>query len=99
MLKWARERVRMLLLHQAGHEDAIALGSTDVQASLIIAAEAQRATRRLVAISSAGFDSLAARNTLEKREYAPIRAPMSPRRPGVAARWKEQNRVPFQNMQ
>ena len=98
MLKWARERVRMLLLHQAGHEDTIALGSPDVQSYPIMAAGAQRATRRLVAISSAGIDSLAACNMSGKREYGPTRATMSPRRPGVAARWKEQNRVHLQNV-
>ena len=88
----------MLILHQAGSEDAIALAGTDVQPSQIIAAEAQRATRRLVAISSAGLDALSARNLLGKREYAPTRATLSPRRPGMDARWKEQNRLHLQNM-
>ncbi len=104
MLKWAKQKVRVLILHQAGDENAIASANTDVPQSLMIAAAAQRATNRLVAISSAGFDALAlsnnSRNSSRRVLAAPAtvaaRATLAPRRPGVHARWKEQNRVPFQ---
>lgn len=102
MLKWAKQKVRVLILHQAGDEDAIASANTDAPQATMIAAAAQRATNRLVAISSAGFDALAMRNNSRNVLAAPatvaVRATMSPRRPGVHARWKEQNRVPFQNL-
>ena len=88
----------MLMLHQAGHEDAMAAAGSDSASSLMIADAAQRATKRLVAISSAGFDPMAVRELLRTPVYAPTRTVASPRRPGVHARWKEQNRVPFQNM-
>ena len=98
MMKWARERVCMLMLHQVGHEDAMAAAGGDAASSLMIAEAAQRATKRLVAISSAGFDPMAVRELLRAPVYAPTRTVVSPRRPGVHARWKEQNRVPFQNV-
>ncbi len=98
MLKWARERVRMLMLHQAGHENPIVAAGSDVASSSMIKDAAQRATKRLVAISSAGFDPMAVRKLLRAPVYAPTRMVASPRRPGVHARWKEQNRVPFQNV-
>ena len=88
----------MLMLHQAGHEDAMAAAGSDAASSLMIADAAQRATKRLVAISSAGFDPMAVRELLRTPVYTPTRTVASPRRPGVHARWKEQNRVPFQNM-
>ena len=100
MLKWAKQKVRVLMLHQAGDEDAIASANTDAPQSLMIAAAAQRATNRLVAISSAGFDALNVRNVNVIAAPATVatRATIAPRRPGVHARWKEQNRVPFQNL-
>ena len=100
MLKWARQKVRVLILHQAGDEDAIASANTDAPQSLMIVAAAQRATNRLVAISSAGFDALNVRNVNVIAAPATVatRATIAPRRPGVHARWKEQNRVPFQNL-
>ena len=98
MLKWARERVRMLMLHQAGHENPIVAAGSDVASSSMIKDAAQRATKRLVAISSAGFDPIAVRELLRTPVHAPTRVVPSPRRPGVHARWKEQNRVPFQNV-
>ena len=98
MLKWARERVRMLMLHQAGHEDAISAAGSDAASSLMIKDAAQRATKRLVAISSAGFDPMLVRELLRAPVSAPTRAVASPRRPGMHARWKEQNRVPFHNV-
>ena len=98
MLKWARERVRMLMLHQAGHENPIVAAGSDVASSSMIKDAAQRATKRLVAISSAGFDPMAVRELLRTPVYTPTRTVASPRRPGVHARWKEQNRVPFQNV-
>ena len=99
MLKWARERVRMLMQPQAGHEAAVALGNPDVQPFGTMVVDAQRATRRLAAISSVGCVSLAARNVLTKKGDPPTQAPMSARRPGMGARWKERNRVPIPNMQ
>lgn len=96
MLKWTKQKVRVLVLHQAGDENAIASANTDVPQSLMIAAAAQRATNRLVAISSAGFNALDVRNVLTAPVTVAARSTMAPRRPGVHARWKEQNRVPFQ---
>ncbi len=102
MLKWAKQKVRVLILHQAGDDDAIASANSDAPQSMMIAAAAQRATNRLVAISSAGFDALAIHNNSRNVLTAPVAvavpATMTPRRPGVHARWKEQNRVPFQNL-
>ena len=99
MLKWARERVRTLILPPPSHEDGVALGSPDVQQLGTMVVKAQRANRHLAAISSVGCVSLAACNMLTKRGDAPTQAPMSARRPGMDARWKERNRVPIQNMQ
>jgi hypothetical protein len=98
MLKWAKQRVRMLMLYQAGVEDAIASGSTSTPSTVIIAATAQRTSRHLVAISSRALESMSARELVRAPAYEPMRALTSPRRPGVHARWKEQNRVPFQNV-
>ena len=98
MLKWAKQRVRMLMLHQAGVEDAIASGSTNTPPVEIIAAAAQRTSKHLVAISSVRFESMSARELVRAPAYAPMRVMANPRRPGVDARWKEQNRVPFQNV-
>ena len=91
MFKWARERVRVLSLR--GVERANAGASP----SLNLAAVAQRVTIRVVAISSAGIDVIAGNKLLATSARAPIRKSLSLRRPGVHARWKEQNRVPFQS--
>ena len=96
MLKWAKERVRMLILHQAGVEDTLAAANRGKLPAVTIAAAAQRATRRIVAISSTGLESMTAHELLRTPAYAPMRAMANLRRPGVHARWKEQNRVPFQ---
>ena len=98
MLTWVKQKVRVLILHQAGAEDAIASANTDAPQSMMIAAAAQRATNRLVAISSVGFDALVVRNVLTAPATVAVRTTMTPRRPGMHARWKEQNRVPFQNL-
>jgi hypothetical protein len=98
MLKWAKERVRMLMLHQAGVEDAIASSNTATPSTVIIAATARRTSKRLVAISSRALESVSARESVRAPAYAPMRTIPNPRRPGVHARWKEQNRVPFQNV-
>ena len=101
MLKWAKARIHRLTLSRASLTDAIAAGGSDAQASMFSAA-AQRTSRRLVALSSSGFDSPTAREIIGALERAPTRTPTAssaaPRRPGVHARWKEQNRVPFHNM-
>ena len=96
MLKWAKERVRMLVLHQAGVEDTLAAANSGELPAVMIAAAAQRATRRIVAISSTGLESMTAHELLRAPTYTPMRAMSNLRRPGVLARWKEQNRVPFQ---
>ena len=96
MLKWAKERVRMLVLHQAGVEDTLAAANSGELPTVMIAAAAQRATRRIVAISSIGLESMTAHELLRAPTYTPMRAMANLRRPGVHARWKEQNRVPFQ---
>ncbi len=88
----------MLMLHQAGHENPIVAAGSDVASSSMIKDAAQRATKRLVAISSAGFDPMLVRELLRAPVNAPTRTVASPRRPGMHARWKEQNRVPFQNV-
>ena len=96
MLKWAKERVRMLILHHADVEVVLAAANSGELPGVIIAAAAQRATRRIVAISSTGLESMTAHELLRTPAYAPMRAMANLRRPGVHARWKEQNRVPFQ---
>ena len=96
MLKWAKERVRMLILHQAGVEVILATANSGELPAVIIAAAAQRATRRIVAISSTGFESMTAHELVRTPAHTPMRAMANLRRPGVLARWKEQNRVPFQ---
>ena len=96
MLKWAKERVRMLILHQAGVEDTLAAANSGELPAAIIVAAAQRATRRIVAISSTGLESMTAHELVHAPAYTPMRAMANLRRPGVHARWKEQNRVLFQ---
>lgn len=96
MLKWAKERVRMLILHQAGVEVTLAAANSGELPAVIIAAAAQRATRRIVAISSTGLETVAAHELVYAPAYTPMRVMANLRRPGVHARWKEQNRVPFQ---
>ena len=88
----------MLMLHQAGVEDAIASGGIDTPPVEIIVAAAQRTSKHLVAISSVRFESMSARELVRAPAYAPMRAMANPRRPGVHARWKEQNRVPVQRL-
>lgn len=99
MLKWAKARIHQFTLSRASLTDAIAAG--DAQASMISAA-AQRVSRRLVALSSSGFDSPTAREITKALERTHARAcaasSVAPRRPGMQARWKEQNRVPFHNI-
>lgn len=101
MLKWAKARIHQLTLSRVSLTDAIAAGGGDAQSSMISAA-AQRVSRRLVALSSSGFDSPTAREIINALERAPTHAraasSAAPRRPGMQARWKEQNRVPFHNI-
>lgn len=78
ILKWAKQRVRMLMLHRAGVEDAIASGSTDTPPVEIIAAAAQRKSKHLVAISSVRFESMSARELVRAPAYTPMRAMANP---------------------
>ena len=81
MLKWAKERMRVLAWHRAGQADLVSLVHVDAPSSLVMATEARRVTRRLVAISSSGMEALAGRKKL------------NPPRPGVQGRWKTSDRV------
>ena len=85
MFKWAKERIRLLAGHPAERANALVAASINAP-SLIITGEASRVTTRIVAISTVEIDALAGRKKL------------NPTRPGVHARWKEQNRVAIQHM-
>jgi hypothetical protein len=93
MLKWAKARIDRLTL---GKASPVAGG--DALPASIISAAAERVSRRLVALSSSGFDSPTAREIIVAIRPQADRTPANPRRPGMQARWKEQNRVPFHNM-
>jgi hypothetical protein len=81
MLKWAKERMRVLAGHRAGQANVISPAHIDAPSSVIIAAEARRVTKRIVAISSTGIEALAGRMKLKAH------------RPGVQGRWKASDRV------
>lgn len=98
MLKWARERLRVLTSFRGDHANAIGSVSRDLPPLFIVAAAPQRVTRRVVVISSAGFELSSDQGGLALPKNLPTLAIMSPRRPGVHARWKVQNRLPFQRM-
>ena len=98
MLKWARARLNLLIGRHADRVNAIESATVVAQPSLNMAAAAQRVSKRLVALSSAGFDSPAAEDILSVAKSVAARTSLNARRPGVHARWKEQNRVPFQRL-
>lgn len=83
MFNWARERISVLTLQRRDPGG----DRLSVQPELSIAAVAQHVRKRVVAISSAG-DAAAGPANL------PAFTPGRSRRPGVHARWKEQNRLP-----
>ena len=95
MLKWARARLNLLIGRNADRVNAIDVAA---QPSLNMATAAQRVSKRLVALSSAGFDSPTAEDILSVAKSVAARSSLNARRPGVHARWKEQNRVPFQRL-
>ena len=95
MLKWARARLNLLIGRNADHVNAIDVAA---QPSLNMATAAQRVSKRLVALSSAGFDSPTAEDIFSVAKSVAARTSLNARRPGVHARWKEQNRVPFQRL-
>ena len=95
MLKWARARLNLLIGRNADRVNAIDVAA---QPSLNMATAAQRVSKRLVALSSAGFDSPTAEDILSVTKSVAARTSLTSRRPGVHARWKEQNRVPFQRL-
>ena len=95
MLKWARARLNLLIGRNADRVNAIDVAA---QPSLNMATAAQRVSKRLVALSSAGFDSPTAEDILSVAKSVAARTSLNARRPGVHARWKEQNRVPFQRL-
>ncbi|MEQ1517100.1 MAG: hypothetical protein ABL931_11495 [Usitatibacteraceae bacterium] len=95
MFKWVRAKLDSSSVDHAGRVDANAPVRSDAQPTSMISAAAQRVTRRLVAISSSGFDSPTADDILRALERVP--SPKIARRPGVHARWKEANRVPYQH--
>ena len=95
MLKWARARLNLLIGRHADRVNAIDVAA---QPSLNMATAAQRVSKRLVALSSAGFDSPTAEDILSVAKSVAARTSLNARRPGVHARWKEQNRVPFQRL-
>ena len=95
MLKWARARLNLLIGRKADRVNAIDVAA---QPSLNMATAAQRVSKRLVALSSAGFDSPTAEDILSVAKSVAARTSLTARRPGVHARWKEQNRVPFQRL-
>ena len=95
MLKWARARLNLLIGRNADRVNAIDVAA---QPSLNMATAAQRVSKRLVALSSAGFDSPTAEDILSVAKSVAARTSLTARRPGVHARWKEQNRVPFQRL-
>ena len=98
MLKWARARLNLLIGRHANRVNAIESAGVDTPPSLNMAAAAQRVSKRLVALSSAGFDSPTAEDILSVAKSVAARTSLNARRPGVHARWKEQNRVPFQRL-
>ena len=94
MLKWAWERISVLTSHRAVQAPAAVAVPRNAAPALSIAAVALRVRKRVVAISSTGFDP----STLQRTAALPVTSPTftsaDPRRPGVRARWKEQNRLP-----
>lgn len=92
MWKWAKRRMHVITAGAEPRVDAVA-PTRDAELASMISATAQRVTRRLVALSSSGFDSPSAGeiiNALERTTTA-----KTSRRPGVDARWKQANRVSF----
>ena len=98
MLKWARARLNLLIGRHADRVNAFESAGVDTPPSLNMATAAQRVSKRLVALSSAGFDSPTAEDILSVTKSVAARTSLTSRRPGVHARWKEQNRVPFQRL-
>lgn len=92
MWKWAKKQMHAITVGAEPRVDAIAL-TRDAEPSSMISTAAQRVTRRLVALSSSGFDSPSAGEIINALERTT--SPRILRRPGVDARWKEANRVPF----
>ena len=85
MIMWARNRVRTQALDEAGNAATISSAAPTTP----------RATTRVSAISSAGIDASPTSATSGANQVVTTGAPSSSRRPGVEARWKEQNRVPY----
>ena len=98
MLKWARARLNLLIGRHADRVNAIASVGAEAPPSLNMATAAQRVSKLLVALSSAGFDSPTAEDIFSVAKSVAARTSLNTRRPGVHARWKEQNRVPFQRL-
>ena len=96
MLKWARDRFSGLTI---GSDLATDVVSTDGnQMSALAIAVTAPATQRVVAISSVGFDAAAIGKALTAPKKLSRPKLLAPRRPGVHARWKEQNRLPIQGL-
>lgn len=87
MIMWVRDRARTLAPNASGRADAVAVSAADPTM--------QRPTKRVAAISSSSIDASTAPEASAGNQIVTTRAASSPRRPGVEARWKEQNRVPY----
>lgn len=89
MIMWARDRGSTLAADGAGNVVAVSRSRADTVPAT------PPATKRIVAISSAGVGAPAVSEAPVAQQVATTTAPSRPRRPGVGARWKEQNRVPY----
>ncbi|MCY7386448.1 MAG: hypothetical protein LH481_00010 [Burkholderiales bacterium] len=96
MLKWARDRFSGLTDDSDQTTDIVSTVGNQMPALAV--AVATPATQRVVAISSVGFDAAAIGQALAAPKKLPRLKLLAPRRPGVHARWKEQNRLPIQSL-
>ena len=92
MLKWAWERINVLTLHRE-MQAPVATLPRNLAATASVAAAAQRAKNRVVAISVVRFDPTTLQNAAAFPVPSQTFVSIDPRRPGVRPRWKEQNRL------
>ena len=92
MLKWVRERLRVLALHR----DGAAVVGPKIVNHPAVSAVTLAVPRHVTAISTALLTTPNTRQSTVMRARFSGGSMATQRRPGVHARWKEKNRLPMQ---
>ena len=95
MVKWVREQLQALRSYGGSDISTITLAGADLRRVTMVAALMPRVSKRMATISSVGFQPWSKPTPLASTSKLPPEVTRAVRRPGVDARWKEQNRLAF----